>query len=60
MPRPSRTRPVSAAQVRAYARKAQEFADTAAAGMDSQSLIAARRENRRGNPDSPEWTSNGH
>jgi hypothetical protein len=29
MPRPLRTRPVSAAQVRAYAGKAQEFADAA-------------------------------
>lgn len=42
MPRSARTRQVSAAQVRAYARKAQEFADAAAASeLDAERHIAA-------------------
>ncbi len=41
MPRPSRTKPVSAAQVRAYARKAQEFADAAASEFEAERHIAA-------------------
>jgi hypothetical protein len=36
-----RTRPVSAAQVRAYASKAQEYADAASNELDSQRYIAA-------------------
>lgn len=39
MPRSSRTRPVSAAQVRAYARKAQEFADGNAVAKDLRRLL---------------------
>lgn len=39
--RPSRTRPVSAAQVRSYAAKAQEFAEAAASDLDAGRNIAA-------------------
>lgn len=35
MPKPGRTRPVSALQVRAYAAKAQEFAEAAASDLDA-------------------------
>lgn len=41
MPRPLRTRPVSAAQVRAYAGKAQEFADAAINELAAGRFIAA-------------------
>ena len=41
MPKPMRTRPVSAAQVRAYAGKAQEFADAAEAELAAGRFIAA-------------------
>ena len=41
MPRPMRTRPVSAAQVRAYAGKAQEFADAATSELAAGCFIAA-------------------
>ena len=41
MPKPMRTRPVSAAQLRAYASKAQEYADAASNELDSQRYIAA-------------------
>ena len=41
MPRPARTKPVSSAQVRAYALKAQEFADAAASELDAKRHIAA-------------------
>lgn len=41
MPRSARTRPVSAAQVRAYARKAQEFSAAAASELDAERHIAA-------------------
>ncbi|MYA26103.1 MAG: HEPN domain-containing protein [Acidimicrobiales bacterium] len=41
MPRSARTRQVSAAQVRAYVRKAQEFADAAASELDAERHIAA-------------------
>lgn len=41
MPRSARTRPVSAAQVHAYARKAQEFAAAAASELDDERHIAA-------------------
>ena len=34
MPRPVRTKPVSGAQVRAYAGKAEEYADAAASEID--------------------------
>ncbi len=39
--RPTRTRPVSAAQVRAYAAKAQEFAETAASALEAGRYIAS-------------------
>jgi hypothetical protein len=39
--RSTRTRPVSAAQVRAYAAKAQEFADAAASDLEADRRIAA-------------------
>jgi hypothetical protein len=39
--KPARTRPVSAAQVRAYAAKAQEFALAAASELDAGRSIAA-------------------
>lgn len=41
MPKPARTRPVSAAQVRAYAGKAQEYVDAAANEIDAERFIAA-------------------
>ncbi|WP_420639197.1 DNA-binding protein [Candidatus Poriferisocius sp.] len=41
MARPIRTRPVTAAQVRAYAAKAQEYADAAASELESNRYIAA-------------------
>ncbi len=41
MPRPGRTRPVSAAQVRAYAAKAGEFAEAAASDLGAGRNIAA-------------------
>ncbi|MCU1498540.1 MAG: hypothetical protein JWM47_2493 [Acidimicrobiales bacterium] len=41
MPKPSRTRPVSAAQVRAYASKAEEFAEAAASDFAAGRDIAA-------------------
>jgi len=41
MPKPMRTRPVSAAQVRAYAGKAQEFVDAAADELAAGRFIAA-------------------
>lgn len=41
MPKPRRTRPVSAAQVRAYASKAQEYGNAAASELDSERYIAA-------------------
>lgn len=41
MPRPMRTRPVSAAQMRAYASKAEEFAAAAASELDSKRYVAA-------------------
>ena len=41
MPRSTRTRPVSTAQVRAYARKTQEFADAAASELEAGRHIAA-------------------
>lgn len=41
MARPARTRTVSTAQVRAYAAKAQEFADAAAADLSAGRTIAA-------------------
>ena len=41
MPKPGRTRPVSAAQVRAYAAKAQEFAEAAASDLEAGRNIAA-------------------
>lgn len=41
MPRPTRTRPVSSAQVRAYAAKAEEFAEAAASDLDAGRNIAA-------------------
>lgn len=41
MPRPGRTKPVSAAQVRAYAAKAEEFAAAAASALDARRDIAA-------------------
>jgi len=39
--RPTRTRPVSAAQVRSYAAKAQEFAEAAASDLEAGRNIAA-------------------
>lgn len=41
MPKPMRTRPVSAAQVRAYANKAKEYADAAASELESERYVAA-------------------
>lgn len=41
MARPGRTRPVSAVQVRAYAAKAQEFAQAASSDLDAGRNIAA-------------------
>ena len=41
MPRPTRTKPVSSAQVRAYAGKADEFADAAASEVLAGRYIAA-------------------
>ena len=41
VPRPGRSRPVSAAQVRAYAAKAQEFAEAAASDLEAGRYIAA-------------------
>ncbi len=41
MPKPMRTKPVSGAQVRTYAGKAQEYADAAASEVDQGRFIAA-------------------
>lgn len=41
MPKPMRTRPVAAAHVRAYAGKAQEFADAARSELNAGRHIAA-------------------
>jgi len=41
MPKPARTRPVSAAQVRAYANKAEEYIDAAVSELESERYIAA-------------------
>lgn len=41
MPRPKRTKPVSGAQVRAYAGKAEEYADAAASEIEAGRCIAA-------------------
>ena len=41
MPKPMRTKPVSGAQVRAYAGKAQEYADAAASEINQGRFIAA-------------------
>jgi hypothetical protein len=41
LPKPTRTRPVSAAQVRAYTAKAQEFAEAAASDLRAGRNIAA-------------------
>ena len=41
MPRPIRTKPVSGAQVRAYAGKAEEYADAAASEIEAGRYIAA-------------------
>ncbi|MBT8240728.1 MAG: hypothetical protein KJN63_05830 [Acidimicrobiia bacterium] len=41
MPKPMRTRPVTSAQVRAYADKAREFAEAAASELASERYIAA-------------------
>ena len=41
VPKPMRTRPVSGAQVRAYADKAQEYAEAAASELASERYIAA-------------------
>jgi hypothetical protein len=41
VPRPMRTRRVSATQVRAYARKADEYAEAAASELESERFIAA-------------------
>jgi hypothetical protein len=41
MPKPLRTRPVSASQVRSYAGKAQEFADASANECEAGRFIAA-------------------
>lgn len=43
MAKPRRTRPVSGAQVRAYAEKAVEFAEAAASDLDAGRNIAATR-----------------
>lgn len=41
MPKPKRTKPVTAAQVRSFAGKAQEFADAAASELEAGRFIAA-------------------
>jgi hypothetical protein len=41
VPKPIRTRPVSADQVRAYAGKAQEYADASVAEVDAERYVAA-------------------
>jgi hypothetical protein len=41
MPKPMRTKPVSRAQVRAYAGKAQEYAEAAASEVNQGRFIAA-------------------
>ena len=41
MPKPRRTRPVSAAQVRAYAGKAEEYAAAATSELEAERYIAA-------------------
>ena len=41
MPKPMRTKPVSGAQVRAYAGKAEEYADAAASELEAGRYIAA-------------------
>ena len=41
MPKPMRTKPVSGAQVRAYAGKAEEYADAAASEIEASRYIAA-------------------
>lgn len=41
VPKPGRTRPVMAAQVRAYAAKAEEFAEAAASDLEAGRNIAA-------------------
>ena len=41
MPKPTRTRPVSAAHVRAYARKAEEYAAAATSELEAERYIAA-------------------
>jgi len=41
MPKPTRTRPVSAVQMRGYTRKAQEYAEAAASELESERYIAA-------------------
>jgi HEPN domain-containing protein len=41
MPKPIRTKPVSGAQVRAYAGKAEEYADAAASEIEAGRYIAA-------------------
>ena len=41
MPKPMRTKPVSGAQVRAYAGKAEEYADAAASEIEAGRYIAA-------------------
>jgi hypothetical protein len=40
VPRPTRTRQVSAAQVRAYANKAEEYAEAATSELESKRYIA--------------------
>lgn len=41
MPKPLRTKPVSASQVRAYARKAGEYAEAAASELEFERFVAA-------------------
>ena len=41
MPKPTRTRPLSAAQVHDYVRKAEEFAESAASELGAERYIAA-------------------
>lgn len=41
VPKPRRTKPVSAAQVRSYAAKAEEFAEAAASDLEAGRTIAA-------------------
>ncbi len=41
MPKPMRTRPVTKAQVRAYANKAQEYGEAASSEIDSERYIAS-------------------